>query len=110
VGSHRHQLGECAKPRIPLLECGLSGAIRDTRADLQQEMRAAWGPPHLLLFTETPADHLVHGRLHKTGIDPFALAVALAIVRNKALIAVRRIVGGAGSLTDGLSYFYMYLR
>ena len=41
-------------------------------------MCAACGPGHLLLFAEALADHLIHGRFHNTGADPFAVPVALA--------------------------------
>jgi hypothetical protein len=49
-------------------------------------MRPACGPLHLLVFAEALADHLIHGRLHKAGADPFPVAVTLTVVGNEATV------------------------
>jgi hypothetical protein len=43
---------------------------------------------HLLLLAEAPADHLVAGRLDKSGADALPIPVALAIVGDKGAIAL----------------------
>jgi hypothetical protein len=54
--------------------------------DLQQQMRPAWGPGHLLFLAEALADHLVDRRFHEAGADPLSCPVALAIIGNEALV------------------------
>jgi hypothetical protein len=44
------------------------------------------GPLHLLLFDESPTDHLIDSRLDEGGADPLFLAVALTKVRDEVLV------------------------
>jgi hypothetical protein len=67
---------------------------------------------HLLLLAETFAHHLVHGRFHKAGTDPFPVSVALAIVGNETLIMLDRgpvtgslQPGAMCQLTPGYSWY-----
>jgi hypothetical protein len=85
-GSCRHGLGSRTEPRIPLAECGFPLPIEHPRADLQQQMRPAWGPGHLLFLAEALADHLIDRRFHEAGADPLSCPVALARIRNEALV------------------------
>jgi hypothetical protein len=43
---------------------------------LQEQMRPAFGPLHLLLLAEALANDLVDGRLDKTGADALLFAAA----------------------------------
>src|SRR6266542_4968252 len=49
-------------------------------------MSAFLRPTHLLILDEALADHLLHCRLHERGRAHLAVAVAVAIVRNEALV------------------------
>jgi hypothetical protein len=51
-------------------------------------MYAAVSRLHVLLFAEALADHLIRRGFHKARADSFALPVALAKVRNEALIVL----------------------
>ena len=53
---------------------------------LQQQMRPAFRPLHLLLLTEPFAHHLIHRGLHKARGDGLAMPIPLAIVRNQVRI------------------------
>lgn len=44
---------------VPLPTCGYPVPIEDARSDLQEQLRHAWGPASLLLFTETFANDLL---------------------------------------------------
>jgi hypothetical protein len=57
-----------------------------TRADLQLEMAAAFGPLHLLLLHHPSAPDLVRRQFDKARANTLALVIALALVRNKARI------------------------
>ena len=74
--------------RVPPLEHRPELLIQDFDPHLQQEVRAALGLLHLLLLAEAFADHLIHGRLHKTGADPFPRTVALTVVGNEAFVVL----------------------
>lgn len=56
---------------VPSLEHGLQFTVQDFGARLQQQMRSAGRPLHLLLFDEAAADHLIDRRLDKCGADRF---------------------------------------
>jgi hypothetical protein len=51
-------------------------------------MRPAWGPSHLLFLAEAFADHLILGRFHEAGADPFSRPVALTVVGNEATVVL----------------------
>jgi hypothetical protein len=55
-------------------------------------MRAFRRPLHLLLLHHALADHLVDRGLHEARADPFAIAIALAVVDDEARVV--RDVGG----------------
>jgi hypothetical protein len=85
-GSDRHAW--CVRPeaRIPYAERLFPLVVQDTRANLQQEMGAAFGPLHLLFLYHPLAHDLVHRRFDKARANAFALVIALALVLNKARI------------------------
>jgi hypothetical protein len=60
--------------------------IQDFHPGLQQQMRLALDPLHLLLLAEAPADDLVDGGFDKAGADAFATSIALAIVGDEGTI------------------------
>jgi len=62
--------------------------IQHVRTYLQQQVRAAFCPLYLLVLHHAFAHNLIHGGLHKTECDPFAVAITLALVRNERLIAL----------------------
>src|SRR5713101_5545815 len=87
-GHHRRRVG--AEPRIPLAERCLPFSVQHPGADLQQQVGPPLAPPHLLLLHHPFTHHVVHRRFHKTRTDPLAVAVALAVVRDEAAIALDR--------------------
>jgi len=72
------------KPRIPALEQRPKCAVEGSRSGLQQQVRAALGPLHLLTFGEALADDRVDRALSQTGRDALARAEPLAIVDQAA--------------------------
>ena len=58
-GSGRHASSVGPEARIPAAECRFPLVIQDARADLQQEMGAAFGPLHLLFFHHALAHDLI---------------------------------------------------
>ena len=87
-GSRRQGLFLQLQIRIPALEHRPEFLIQGFHPRLQQEVRAALGPLHLLFFAEALADHLVNGRLDKTGADVLPIPVALAVVGDEGAIAL----------------------
>src|SRR6516225_9214719 len=61
--------------------------IEHPRPDLQQQMRSALAPLHLLQLHHSLAHHLIHSRFHKAGRDPFPVAIALSVVGQELLVA-----------------------
>jgi hypothetical protein len=68
--------------RVPATKYLIEFVIQDLRPRLQQKMRTAQRPCHLLLLHEASADHLINRRLYESRGDRFALSSALAEVRN----------------------------
>src|SRR6266851_1876049 len=87
-GHHRRRVGP--EPWIPLAERRLPFAVQHPGEDLQQQVGPPLAPPHLLLLHHPFTHHVVHRRFHKTRTDPLAVAVALAVVRDEAAIALDR--------------------
>src|SRR6516164_11804782 len=61
--------------------------IEHPRPDLQQQMRSALAPLHLLQLHHSLAPHLIHSRFHKAGRDSFPVAIALSVVGKELLVA-----------------------
>jgi Transposase DDE domain len=61
-------------PRIPATTCCLQVLIEDLSAHLQQEMRAALRPPHLLLLDHPSADDRIDRRFSERCRDRLAVA------------------------------------
>lgn len=55
-------------------------------AGLHKQVRSFLGPLHLLPFHQAPGQYLVHRRFHKARRYPFALALALGVIDNKAAV------------------------
>ncbi len=69
---------------IPALEQGPERAVEGARASLQQQVRSATRPLHLLSLGKTFADHGVHRGLDEGRRDSFAGPVSLAVVNEAA--------------------------
>src|SRR5262249_59357322 len=78
--------GIAAKSRIPLVELVSEFFIQHSRPYLQEQMGAATTPAHLLLFHESLAYHLIHGRFDKCCRDRLTSSPQFTIVRNPLLI------------------------
>ena len=71
---------------IPSLEHGAQFAVEGLDARLQQQMRPALAPLHLLLLAEPFAHDLVHRRLHETRGNGLTVAIPLAIIRDQVAV------------------------
>ncbi|KZL15774.1 hypothetical protein PsAD37_04252 [Pseudovibrio sp. Ad37] len=65
---------------IPQFELLPERSVQRPRTGLQQEMRARFGPAHLLTFAKALADNRIHRAFDKTGRDPLAVTPALRVV------------------------------
>jgi hypothetical protein len=73
---------------IPALEHCPEFLIQRFDPGLQEQMRPAFGPLHLLLLAEALADDLVDGRLDKTGADALPIPITLVVGGDEGAIAV----------------------
>ena len=65
---------------IPALEGRSQRSVECLGSRLQEKMRAAPGPLHLLLFGEPLAHYGVDGRLHEGRGDAFAGPISFAVI------------------------------
>jgi hypothetical protein len=63
-------------------------------------MCCVFRPLHLLFLTEAFTHDLIASRFHKAGADPFALPVALAVIRNEPFVVLDIGVGEFQSSSD----------
>src|SRR5664280_1804217 len=73
-------VGRSGERWVPPVEVVGELVVEDPDTDLQQEVRAARGPAHLLLLDHALADQLVDRGLDERGRDGLAGPVALAVV------------------------------
>src|SRR5450759_3327654 len=71
--------GQSGERGVPPVEVVGERVVEDPDTDLQQEVRAARGPAHLLLLDHALADQLVDRGLDERGRDGLAGPVALAV-------------------------------
>ena len=74
--------------RVPLPEGSFEFVVKHLGTGLEQEVSAAQGPLHLLLFHEPPADDLIDSRLNERGADSFALPPAISKVGYERFIVL----------------------
>src|SRR6516164_3464123 len=79
--------------RIPASKRILPLFIEHPRADLQQQMRSALAPLHLLKLHHSLAHHLIHSRFHEAGGDPFPVTIPLSVVGQELLVAFACVFG-----------------
>src|SRR5882672_7034746 len=72
--------------RVPALEYRTQFMVECFDPRLQQQMRPAFRPLHLLLLAEPFAHHLVHRGLHETCGNGLAVAIPLAIIRDQVAV------------------------
>src|SRR5580698_5435739 len=77
-----------AEIRIPAPESVLPLIVEHAGSYLQEEMRTALAPSHLLFLHHSLAHDLIDRRLDETGSDPFPVAIALPVVRYELLVAL----------------------
>src|SRR5271165_24641 len=77
-----------AEVRIPAPEGVLPLLVEYAGSYLQEEMRSTLAPSHLLFLHHSLAHYLIDRRLDETGSDPFAVAIALPVVRYELLVAL----------------------
>ena len=73
-------VGGVVEVGVPALVVVGEGVVEYPGADLEQQMRAAVTPAHLLLLDHAFADDLVDRGFHERGGDDLAGAVALPVV------------------------------
>ena len=73
---------------VPALEGAVEIVVEDLGADLEQEVRSAGCPAHLLFLDHPFADDLVHGGVDERVGDRLAAAVALAVVGDPGGVGV----------------------
>jgi hypothetical protein len=85
LGCQLGLLGD-TKPGVPPLERAGEIAVEHIGTDLQQQMRAARRPPHLLLFHHALRDELIDRGFNETGRNPLFASIPLTIVGNPGTI------------------------
>src|SRR5712691_6022443 len=71
---------------IPSLEHRAQCSVEGLDARLQQQMRTALAPLHLLLLAESFAHDLVHRRFHKPRGYGLTVPIPLAVIRDEVTI------------------------
>src|SRR5690242_13684797 len=86
-GSSRHSRFIAGIGVEQLSEAGTELAVEDGAADLEQEIGAPAGPPHLLGFVHASVDQEVRGSFGDRRADPQTGTVALGIVDQPSALA-----------------------
>ena len=93
-----------AETRMPALKCLPQIVVQNVHPNLQQEVRTARRPSHLLLFDESFCDDLVDRGLDETGGNTLAASVSFPIVNDGSRIAI----DVSAKLVQGSRQFLQY--